>query len=190
MKRGRPKPSDTWFVGVVAVALSASQLGIPQADGSPASAMRCAIVDMALSGGPKWSEATEQHTVTVVLRNRLGISCAMDGYPTVSLVDKSGHLIRFTYSHHGDQMVTALRPHRVVLKPGARAYFVLNKTGCDAPASASATRVRVSLARFARSRTLRIPHYFPQLDYCGPGLFARITVSPIVASLGDASRVR
>jgi hypothetical protein len=148
----------------------------------------CDIRDVSVTAGPRWSEKTEQRTVTVILQSRLDRSCWIDGYPRVTAFDGSDRRIAFSYRHGGDEMVTRAAPRRVTLPPSGRAYFVLNKTACDLTPSSEAVRLRISLPGSAARADLRLPRFFRRLDYCGPGVFARITASPFVARLDDAAR--
>jgi Domain of unknown function (DUF4232) len=152
--------------------------------------LACDIGSMRVSFGPHWSEKTQQRTVTVRLTSHAGHACVVDGYPTVSLYNKQGHKLPFTYTHRGDQMVTSHRPKRFILRPGASAYFVLNQQACDQSPVVRAYALRVALRGSADTRRVApIPRHFPAIYYCWglPASFRFLTVSPIVRDLADAS---
>jgi len=139
-----------------------------------------------LSSGPLWSEETGQHTATFVLTNRSQHACVFDGYPRVQLLDPHRRLLRFRYSHAGDQMITSRPPHRVVVRPGGRVFFALNKYRCDIRAAAAARFIRVQLPGKSAWLQLRLSLY-PSLDYCAEKPSLIVTVSPFVESLAKAT---
>jgi hypothetical protein len=148
------------------------------------SASSCA--PLSLASGPPWSEKTGQHTATFVLTNRSQHACVLDGYPRVQLLDPHGQLLRFRYSHAGDQMITSRPPHRLVVQPGGRVFFAVNKYRCDIKATAGARLIRVQLPGQSAWLKLRLPLY-PSLDYCAEKPSLIVTVSPLVESLGKAT---
>jgi hypothetical protein len=75
------------------------------------------------------SEATGQHTVVLRLANPGG-PCLLDGYPQVSLADRSGR-IPFALRYVGDQMITGRRPRPFVVGGRDAAYLAVNKYRCD-----------------------------------------------------------
>ena len=149
------------------------------------SATRCQIARMNLSFGPLTSEATGQHTATVVLTNRLSRSCALKGYPTIALLDGHGRTLSFSYSHHGDQMITSGKPVEVRVPSGGSALFVFNKYRCDVHVLAIARTLRVALPGSEAVRSMRMRHY-PIIDYCNQAASRIVAVSPIERRLQDA----
>jgi hypothetical protein len=141
---------------------------------------------MRFSVGARWSEKTGQHTATVAIANRSGGACVLDGYPLILLLDRSGHELAFTYSHSGDQMITARPPKAVRVKVGGVAYFAFNKYRCDVRALAVAAAVRVKLPGGAGTRTVHLPHH-PIIDFCHESPSRIVTVSPIEPRLADAA---
>ena len=157
---------------------------------APGDQAACDIRSMSLSFGPKWSEKTQQETVTVRLTGRARRACVVAGYPAVSLYDKRGQKLPFHYSHRGDQMVTSHRPTRLTVHRGDSVFFVLNQQTCDQGPKARATDVRVGLPGSTATRLALIPTYFPAIYYCRglqPASFRFVTVSPVVRRLADAS---
>jgi hypothetical protein len=150
------------------------------------SGTRSCSLGLSLSSGTLWSEKTGQHTATFVLTNRSQHTCVLDGYPHVQLLDERRRLLRFRYSHTGDQMITSRPPQRIVVRPGGRGFFALNKYRCDIKATAIARIVRVQLPGQTRWLRLWLPAY-PLLDYCPEKPSLIITLSPLVESLGKAS---
>ena len=140
-----------------------------------------------LGAGSGWSEKTGQHSTTFVVRNASRRRCTFDGYPRVVLLDRHGRVLHFTYHHGGDQMITARPPHRVVVEPGGRVYFAINKYRCDVRYTALATAIRVQLPGSSTWLRLDAPAA-PVLDFCGPSAPSGIvSISPVVASLPGAA---
>ncbi len=142
---------------------------------------------MRLAIGPLVSEKTEQHTATVTLTNIAPTACRLDGYPTITLFDSRGRLLRFIYSHRGDQMITGARARSIDLRSRVSAFFALNKNVCVALTTRFARTLRIALPASPASRSIRLPRY-PIIDYCptgDPG--ATVTVSPIEPSLKDTA---
>jgi Protein of unknown function (DUF4232) len=148
------------------------------------SASSCA--PLSLFSGPLWSEETGQHTATFVLTNRSQHACVFDGYPLVRLLDPHRRLLRFRYSHAGDQMITSRPPHRLVVQRRGRVFFALNKYRCDIRATAGARFIRVQLPGQSAWLQLRLSLY-PSLDYCAEKPSLIVTVSPLVESLAKAT---
>jgi hypothetical protein len=150
----------------------------------------CDVSRFALAVGPEISEPTGQHTLSVRLTNRGRRTCILDGYPRIWLSDRTG-MIPFAITHRGDQVVTADRPRRVVVKPGGAAFVVLNHYRCDVGVVRAATRVRLAApgATRAASGTLDIRGRYERVDYCGKGQPGSVlAVSPFVSSLGAGLR--
>lgn len=173
-------------VGTLAAGLVLSlTAGIGVAESEPST---CRMSQLALTLGPGISEATGQHTLAVRLRNRGAASCVLDGYPTITAVDRGGP-VPFLIRHGTDQMIRAHRPARLVVRPGRAAFVVLNHYRCDVGVVREATAIRVALPRAARAgaAVLRIADRYRRLDYCGrgdPG--STLTVSPFEPSVRAA----
>jgi hypothetical protein len=137
--------------------------------GRPAgtSRARCAPSQLRLAIGPRASEATEQHTLILLLRNISAHGCTLEGYPAITLTSGSGAVLPFAYHHRGDQMLTGDPPAPVRLAPGATAYAGLNKNACVTFSSASARRIQLTPPGSSQSLSVTLPPY-PSLDYCGP----------------------
>jgi hypothetical protein len=141
---------------------------------------------MRLSLGPLVSEKTEQHTATVTLTNLLKSSCDLDGYPTLRFFDGRGRILRFVYSHRGDQMITAAPPRPVHLAAGGSAYVAFNKTACTTFTGRYARTVHVELPRSPTSVSIALTPSTRRIEYCRDTEVSRtVTVSPIVATRAD-----
>ena len=150
---------------------------------------RCRVQDMLLQSGPAYSEPSEQHTVSVVLRYRGRWACRLFGYPRVILLNPRGRAIPFVYSHGGDQVVTSRKPFRFTLRPGHVTFFLLNKNVCTGRERTHAVRLRAALPGSLDTRSMRISDKFPYLDYCGRSDFdGVVVVSPLVPNLDDAQQ--
>jgi hypothetical protein len=172
----------------LAVALTAVAAVVAGRDTPADTGPTCAGPPWRLSIGPPWSEATGQNTMTFVLRNSGSTSCALRGYPVVVLLDGDRHVLPFTYSHRGDQMITNRRPRRVLVASGRAAFFALNKYRCDARTLAVGRFVRVALPHSQTRLELRLPRSNPTFRFCGRGAPSGIiAVSPIVARLSAAA---
>lgn len=128
-----------------------------------------------------WSEATGQHTATIVVTNR-GPTCVLDGYPKLVLLDARHHVLRFIYSHRGDQMITSERPRSVRVAHGRSVYFSFNKYRCDIHALASAVTAHVRLPGSHRWLAVRLSPVAPPFDYCHEAPSLYVAVSPIAAT--------
>jgi len=148
----------------------------------------CSLADLRLTPGPLWSEKTGQHTGTIVVRNKSGSSCSLDGYPRLAFLDAQRRLLAFRVSHRGDQMIANRAPQKVTVLSRGRAYFVFNKYRCDVRAKATARYLRLTLAPGATAALVRLARY-PIIDYCPQERpSTTITVSPFVSNLADAAR--
>jgi hypothetical protein len=156
--------------GIVSLAGAVGAVWLMQAAAAPrataraagASVPACRPGQLALSNGPKVSEATQQETRIFAVRNASSRPCRLDGYPVVTLFTERGGVVSFRYRDGGDQMLTSSRPHLVALAPGARGYFAINKNVCtlhySQTAGYAAAFPPVQLIRLASS-----------LDHCSPG---------------------
>src|SRR5258708_18029726 len=106
----------------------------------------CRLHQLRLRNGPRVADKTQQNTELFVLRNNSSRRCRLDGYPVVSLHTPHGlpaRTLPFRYRDHGDQMLTNAKPHPVVLVPGGRAYFGINKQTCISHTTATARYIYI-----------------------------------------------
>jgi hypothetical protein len=132
----------------------------------------CRASDLRSSPASLVSEATGQHTNDWQFTNVSGSPCVIEGYPTVTLFDATGHLLPFRYKHSGDQMTTASPPTKVDLPPGSAAWLRLNRYRCDLASTATATTAQVSVPG---GGTLRLSVEEP---YCAQPESLLVAVSP------------
>jgi Protein of unknown function (DUF4232) len=142
----------------------------------------CREADFRLRGARGvFSEPTGQHTVALRLRNRGRTACVLYGYPRLELLDRLG-TVPFRFSHKGDQVVTARRPTRVLVRPGGSAFVILNKYRCDRGDLRSARSARLAFRRgpvFLETSLLR-----GWISWCGKGdPGSLVTVSPYEPSI-------
>jgi hypothetical protein len=181
------------IVGVCVVALWPAAVGSQARPGSP---VPCRLSQFVLSLGPYVSEATGQHTLALQLANRGPRTCSFDGYPRVTLYDAAG-TIPFVIKHGGDQMISSRPPTLVVVRPGGRAFVVINKYRCDrgaVPGARATRQIKIGSGRHAAGsasitfgdvHTIPLPYRIP--DYCGrgdPG--STLAVSPFVGTVRAA----
>jgi len=174
--------------GVIAVIGSLGTLAVAQAAQTHARAdsvhhaaarvRACRLRQLRLRNGSLVSEKTEQETRIFVLRNDSSHRCGLDGYPVVALIARHGRVLPFRYRDRGDQMLTSATPHQVVLVPGGRAFFGINKNVCVSRSTATAR----SLTAWPLGQlTVRLRR---TLDYCGPhDPGHRVDVSPFEKTL-------
>jgi uncharacterized protein DUF4232 len=158
--------------------------------------MPCRLSRFVVTLGPYVSEATGQHTLALRLENRGSVMCVLDGYPRVLLYDAAGAL-PFVIGHGGDQMISSRPPRPVVVRPGGRAFIVMNKYRCDrgVPSGRVTRRIRISSATpaagsasiaFGDLHKIPMPYRIP--DYCGKGdPGSRLAVSPFVGTVRAAT---
>jgi uncharacterized protein DUF4232 len=126
------------------------------------------------------SEQTGQNTGVVVMTNRLGRACVIEGYPTILLFDDAGRELLFVYRHGGDQMITNRPPARVFVPASGSAFFAFNKYRCDIHEIAVARTLQLALPGSAKTLAVLLPPY-PRISYCPADVPASrtIAVSPI-----------
>jgi len=155
---------------IIALAGAFGVVGLVQAAAAPragavgASVPGCRPGQLAMSNGPRVSEATQQETRIFVVRNASTRRCGLDGYPVVTLFTSRGGVVSFTYRDAGDQMLTGAKPHLVVLAPGGRGYFAINKNVCTLLSNETAWYV----AAFPPVLLIRLANSLDTLDHCGP----------------------
>jgi len=163
---------------VVVAALLAASAVAASAGAEPQAGRACSLSALRLRVGGLVSEKTgAQATLPLVLTSRAATPCVLNGYPSIALFDRHSRLLRFTYRHNGDEMITAALPKPVPMQRGTSAYFGLNKTGCQVYTTRNARTLRIALPGSGETKTLRLQHY-PILNYCGRGFFGRVAVSP------------
>ena len=147
----------------------------------------CRIGQLNISVGSLVSEKTEQSTAPIVLTNVSGKPCVVRGFPRIRLSDQYGGKLPFSYTHGGDQMITAAHPVTVHVAGHAAVYFAFNKNVCVGFTNRDARTLQVALPGGSSfSEPVHLRHY-PILDYCphgDPG--STITISPIEANAANA----
>ncbi|MGN6445066.1 DUF4232 domain-containing protein [Amnibacterium sp.] len=163
---------------VVAALIAASAVAASAGAARQEAGSACSLSALRLKIGGLVSEKTGgQATLPLVLTSRAATPCVLDGYPSIALFDRHGHLLPFAYRHNGDQMITGALPKLVQMQRGTSAYIGLNKIGCQVYTTRNARMLRIALPGSSETRTLRLQHY-PILNYCGRGFFSRVAVSP------------
>jgi Protein of unknown function (DUF4232) len=151
---------------------------------------QCRVSQLRARTGQPVSEKTGQHTLPILLTNVGAKSCALDGYPLVKLFARGRSVVPFLIHYGGDQMVTPMRPRRVLVRPRHVAFAVINKYRCDLHDRSFPRRLELGIRGGAAIGELevRIPAW-PDIAYCGrgdPG--STISVSPFEPTLAAARR--
>jgi hypothetical protein len=142
---------------------------------------------LSIGMGPRVSPATGEHAVMITLANVGASPCDVIGYPKVTLLTSSGHVIPFAYLHGHSQYTFNRPPRLVTLAVGATAYVEVTKYRCDLRAITSAATLRLVVPVTGQVLSIRQPT--PQgvgtLSYCqgrshGPGNL--VSVSPVSVS--------
>jgi hypothetical protein len=142
-----------------------------------------------LAIGDRVSEPTGQHSLSLILTNRLGTLCYLFGYPRVTLLDSSGSALPFDYYLGGDTVVTSHPPTRVDLTPGGTAYITINQYRCDLGDRGQTTTLRLIPPDDTVPLEVALPPSAITLGYCGvgdPG--TRVSISPVAATFQDTVR--
>jgi len=140
---------------------------------------RCAPAQLQLIRQGPVSEATQQLTWVVGLRNTAAAGCSLDGYPRIALLDSHGIRLAYVFRAGGDQMLTSAAPAPVWLRTGGTAYFGINKNACIARDIDLATVIRVIPPGARSALTLPAPSQ-RIMDYCGPGAVGSVVdISPV-----------
>jgi hypothetical protein len=143
------------------------------------SGTRCAPAQLQLIRQGLVSEATQQLTWVIGLRNTAGRGCVLDGYPGIALLDSRGIRLPYGFRAGGDHMLTSATPAPVWLRPGGTAYFGINKDACIAQDIDLATVIRVIPPGARSALTLPAPSQ-RIMDYCGRGVAGWVVdVSPV-----------
>lgn len=135
----------------------------------------CTASDLRISRGGLVSEETGQHTTDWSLTNVSGSACVLDGYPSVTLYDRAGRVLPFTYSHSGDQMTTSAPPSPVYLPPKSAAWVRINKYRCDIRAQDTSLTARLALP--SGGGTLQVGLTSNE-EYCAESASLVVAVSP------------
>jgi hypothetical protein len=169
----------------IVVSLAALGLGVGAIRARATVLQSCRLSQLTIAFGPEISPATGQNPRSLRLTNRGRSPCSLDGYPTIGLSDRAGP-VPFVISHGGDQMVTAKRPARVVVRPGRSAFVVLNHYRCDLGTVRTAGTLRLGLPGARRSPSTLIANRV-RIGYCGKGDPGSVlSVSPFEPSLRAA----
>ena len=131
------------------------------------------------------TEATGDNTLALRLRNTGREPCVLYGFPRIALFDGQGK-IPFRISHTGDQMVTARRPTRILVRPRRAAFVLVDKYRCDRGDLRPARTLRLG---FVAGRSVGIRMQTRSYAWCGPGdPGSWLTVSPYEPSIRAALR--
>lgn len=148
--------------------------------------VRCSPAQLRLIRQGLVSEATEQLTWVIGLRNTAAAGCGLDGYPSVELLDSHGTRLPFRVRPGGDQTLTGAAPAPVWLPPGGTAYFGINKNACIVRDIDLAKAIRVIPPGGRSALTLRAPSQ-RIMDYCGRRVVSSVVditpVEPEVAAV-------
>ena len=135
-------PTSHRWLAIAACLASFISLGVAPSEASTATPT-CSTMNLSLGHGDKHSEATGENAVLFILTNHGKFTCHLYGHPGVSLYDNKGRVMPFRYTWAGTQYVSQAPPKMVVLRPGARAYFLVAKYRCDIGLVMVAKTIRV-----------------------------------------------
>jgi hypothetical protein len=148
--------------------------------------VRCAPAQLQLIRQGLVSEATQQLTWVIGLRNTAAAGCGLDGYPSIALLGSHGTQLRYGFRAGGDQMLTSAVPALVWLLSGGTASFGINKDACIVQDMDLATVIRVIPPGARSALTLSAPSQ-RIMDYCGRGVAGSVVditpVEPDVAAV-------
>jgi hypothetical protein len=188
---GGPIPGATASPAPPTGTAAATAIAAASASPSPALAAahlyaeRCIGAQLRLALGATVAEATGQHTVALTLTNTSQRACHLAGYPGISFVDASNHVLPFEYVHRGDQMITATPPVWVDLAPGAVAYASVNNYRCDLGDRMSAATVRLIAPDDTATLAVSLDSA-RHVSWCGAGdPGSTVAVSPVEPALPD-----
>jgi Protein of unknown function (DUF4232) len=145
--------------------------------------------DLSLRPAADVSPTTGAHPIALRLVDRGAGSCFLRGYPSVALSDGHG-VIPFVYSHRGDAIVTSRAPRRVLLRPGASAYVLLDKFRCDVGDRRVSTRAQLWIGG-ASTHGHAVALSAMRIALCKPGIPAEgriVHVSPFEPTLAATLR--
>ena len=140
---------------------------------------RCSPAQLQLIRQGLVSEATEQLTWVIGVRNTAATGCSLDGYPGIALLDSHETRLPYNFRTGGDQMLTSAAPAPVWLPPRGTAYFGINKNACIARDIDLATVIRVIPPGARSALTLSAPSQ-RIMDYCGRGVVGSVVdITPV-----------
>ena len=146
----------------------------------------CAIENLSLGIGQKFSHMTQEQGNLYTLTNRGKVICLLHGYPRVSYYDKTRHLLPFKYTQSSSIYLTHAAPKTVVLHFGARAFFfVAGPSTCDFGTRIEAVTIRVYLPNAKEplvGRATAYPATGGEISYCtGAATYQarQLDVSPV-----------
>lgn len=143
------------------------------------SGVRCTPAQLQLIREGLVSEATQQLTWVIGLRNTAVAGCGLDGYPAIALLDRNRSQLSFRFRAGGDEMLTSAAPAPVWLRPGGTAYFGINKDACIVRDIDLAAVIQVILPGARSALTLPAPSQ-RIMDYCGHGVAGSVVdISPV-----------
>jgi Protein of unknown function (DUF4232) len=180
------------FLGVALAAAFAGFLCVGTVTAHEVGVRACRMPQLATSVEQEMSPATGQTPFSVQLTNRGRNSCVLAGHPTIRLRDPVG-VIPFVIRRGGDQMVTADRPARVVVRPGRSAFGVLNRYRCDLGNVRTADTLRLALpgAVGSAGASVDLRLLRARVHYCGEGdPGSTVSVSPFVPTIAAGLRRR
>lgn len=130
-----------WLAIAVCLATSISLSGTPSQ--ASTTTPPCAAMNLSLGFGDRVSAMTGENATIFALTNRGKSACHLYGHPGVSFYDNKGRVLPFRYTWAGTQYVAQTAPKLVVLRPGARAYFLVAHYRCDIGIAMVAKTIRV-----------------------------------------------
>jgi hypothetical protein len=140
---------------------------------------RCSPAQLQLIREGLLSEATQQLTWVIGVRNNATTGCGLDGYPGIALLDSHRTQLPYNFRTGGDQSLTSAAPAPVWLPPRSTAYFGINKDACSARDIDLATVIRVILPGARSALTLSAPSQ-RIMDYCGRGVVGSVVdITPV-----------
>lgn len=151
----------------------------------------CAVEDLTLEIGQKFSHMTQEQGNIYTLTNRGKVVCLLHGYPRVSYYDKTRHLLPFKYTQSSSIYMTHTAPKTVVLLVGSRAFFfIAGASTCDFGGTPiEATTIHVYLPNVKKpiiGRATAYPDTGGAIYYCkGTTIEAgrQLDVSPVRADI-------
>lgn len=149
---------------------------------TPASASTCERLSLTL--GRRIGGAMDESAVLLVLTNRGGRPCTLDGYPDVSLFGSKQHLLAFSYTDEQSQYLASLPPLDVRLVPGGHAFVLLAKQDCAVRDEANAVSLR--LVPPGSSSSLELRFRSGGLPDCAGGSSDpenQLAISPVAATV-------
>ena len=149
----------------------------------------CAIGNVSLGIGEKFSHMTQEQGDIYTLTNRGKIACLLNGYPRVSYYDRTGHVLPFTYTQSSSIYMTHTSPKTVLLLVGARAFFFVAGSTCQDGKPIGAVTIHVYLPNAKKpliGRATAYPDSGGAIYYClgAPNHYQRqLDLSPVRADI-------